>query len=292
MKTSISTKNFFSVRSLISTLTAFILSIVVLTSCSESESIDGLESDTTLIAKIESAAKVSVEKTSLPSQTENSFNGDLADTFITSVELASDLGYKVAVETFNEEREESKTDVFFDLQGKQLNDTDEKRKKKRRKCFEFVFPIDFIMPDDSVITLNSKEDWALIRAWKEENPDATERPELVFPVDIILKEDGSTQTLIDADELKAVKQNCRVGKDKRKCFRLVLPVSFTMPDGSVISVEDRRGFKQVRQWHKDNPDATEKGSLNFPVDIEYRDGTTATIADQDAYDAAKQSCRD
>jgi len=48
----------------------------------------------------------------------------------------------------------------------------------------------------------------------------------------------------------------------------------------------------VREWYKDNPNATEKGSLNFPVDVEYRDGTVATIEDQTAYDAAKESCRD
>ena len=125
------------------------------------------------------------------------------------------------------------------------------------------------MPDDSSITLNSKEDWSLVKDWYEANPNATERPELVFPVDITLKEDGSTQTLIDIDELKAVKQNCRADKDKRKCFRLVLPVSFTMPDNSIITVNERSDFKLVREWHKANPDVNEKGALNFPVDIEY-----------------------
>ena len=292
MKTSISKENFLKSSVLFFTITAFILSALLFTSCSDSESVDVLEDDTVLIERIESAAKVEVDASALPSATSVAFNGDLVDTFVNEVELATGLGFKVSVETANEERAEANADVFFDLQGRQLNDTNERRAKKRRKCFEFVFPIDFIMPDDSVITLNSKDDWSLIRAWKEANPDATERPQLVFPVDIILKEDGSTQTLIDADELQTVKQNCRVGKDKRKCFKLVLPVSFTMPDGTVIDVNERVDFKQIREWHKANPDATEKGSLNFPVDIEYRDGTTATIADQTEFDAAKDSCQD
>lgn len=292
MKTTISTNSFLKSKVFFSTITAFILSIVVLTSCSDSENIDGLEDDTALIEKIETASKTVVNTTSLPTATSIAFNGDLADTFVESVELATSLGYKVAVSTDNAEREESKSDVFFDLQGRQLNDTNERRAKKRRKCFEFIYPIDFIMPDDSTITLNSKEDWTLIRTWYQDNPDATERASLVFPVDIILKEDGSTQTLIDVDELTAVKQNCRAGKDKRKCFKLVLPVSFTMPDATVITVNERADFKQIREWHKANPDATEKGSLNFPVAIEYRDGTTATLADEAAYVAAKESCRD
>lgn len=273
-------------------ISTFILSLFLFTSCSESESIDGLQDDTTLIEKIESASKITVSDTDLPTSTSIAFNGDLADSFVANVELASGLGYKVAIETDNEAREESKSDVFFTLQGRQLNDTNERRAKKRRKCFEFVFPIDFIMPDDTTITLSAKEDWILIRTWYQENPNTRERAQLVFPVDIILKEDGSTQTLIDRDDLIAVKQNCRAGKDKRKCFKLVLPVTFTMPDASIIEVNERDDFKLVREWYKDNPNATEKGSLNFPVDVEYRDGTVATIEDQTAYDAAKESCQD
>lgn len=292
MKTLIKRENNFKLSALFFSITAFVLSAFLFASCSDSENIDGLEDDTALIEKIESASKTAVDETTLPSTTDIAFNGELADSFVTNVELASGLGYKVAIETDNEAREESKSDVFFTLQGRQLNDTNEKRGKRRRKCFEFVFPIDFIMPDDTTITLNSKEDWTLIRTWYKDNPNTTERAALVFPVDIILKEDGSTQTLIDRSDLTAVKENCRAGKDKRKCFRLVLPVSFTMPDDSVITVNEREDFKQIREWHKANPDATEKGTLNFPVDITYRDGSTATIADQAAYDEVKESCRD
>lgn len=292
MKTYQNTINQIKPSVLLATITTFILSFLLFTSCSESDGIDGLQDDTSLIEKIEIASKTTVSNTSLPVSTEIAFNGDLSDTYIEKVELASGLGYKVSVATDNEAREESKSDVFFSIQGRQLNDTNERRARKRRKCFEFVFPIDFIMPDDSSITLNSKEDWTLIRTWYQENPTITERPELVFPVDIILKEDNSTQTLLDREDLVEVKQNCRVGKDKRKCFRLVLPVTFTMPDNTEITVSERADFRLIREWHKENPTVTERGSLNFPVEIEYRDGTVATIADETEFEAAKTSCRD
>ena len=277
---------------LLVTITAFIVSFLLFTSCSESEGINGLQDDSSLIEKIETATKTIVSASSLPASTEVSLNGDLLDSSIETVELASGFGYKVSLVTDNAEREETKSDVFFSLQGRQLDDTDEKRGKRRKKCFEFVFPIDFIMPDDTTITLNSKEDWVLIRTWYQDNPNTTERAELVFPVNIILKEDGSTQTLLDKEELLEVKQNCRKGKDKRKCFKLVLPVSFTMPDASVITVNEKEDFSLVRAWYTENPNITEKPSLNFPVDIEYRDGTTATIADETEFEAAKTSCRD
>lgn len=291
MKTSISKENILKSSILFFSITAFVLSALVFTSCSESEGLESSSSDEVLISKIETAAKVAVSESVLPSATQSSFNGELADSTPESIQFAEGLGYKVSLYTFNESREEFNSDVYFSLQGRQLEDTNEKRGKKRRKCFEFVFPIDFIMPDNSSITLNSKEDWTLIRDWVKANPDATERPELVFPIDVTLK-DGTVQTLLDRDELKAVKEACRKGKDKRKCFRLVLPVSFTMPDATVITVDERKDFREIRRWHKANPDATERGMLNFPVDITYKDGTTATINDADEMKAAKQSCRD
>ena len=291
MKTTISKNNILKSSILFFTITAFILSALLFTSCSDSEGVE-VSDDTALIEKIESASKTAVETSALPSSTTSVFNGDLADSYIETVQLAEGLGFKVSVATDNASKEEVESDVFFSTEGRQLNDTNEKRTRRRHKCFEFVFPIDFIMPDDSSITLNSKEDWTLIKTWYNENPDATERPELVFPVEITLKEDGSTQTLIDSDELKAVKNSCKKRKDKRKCFRLVLPVSFTMEDASVITVTEKADFKLLREWKKANPDATVKPALNFPVDIIYKDQTTATINDQTEYDTAKDSCKD
>lgn len=291
MKTSILRERIFKSSILFLTISAFVLSALIFTSCSDSESSENelAISDTALVEKIESASKVTVAITTLPVETASAFSGDLADSYIESAELAAGLGYKVAIATDNQSREEVTSDVYFSLQGKQLADSNEKRTKRRSKCFEFVFPIDFIMPDDSSITLNSKDDWTLIRTWYEENSDATERPELVYPVDVTI-EDGTVQTLIDSSDLDAIKDSCKKGKSKRKCFKLVLPVSFTMPDATVIDITERSDYKLLKEWCKANPDATEKKSLNFPVNIEYKDGTTATVNDQTAYDAAKDAC--
>ena len=287
MKTTISKQNFLKTSTL---AFAFFLTLI-LTSCSENS--EGISSgDTALIDKIEATDKITIDNNSLPVETNAAFNSELSDSFIKDAKLAVGLGYKVSIFTDNESREEATSDVYFSVDGRQLNDTDEPRRRRRHKCFEFVFPIDFIMPDDSSITLNSQDDWTLIRDWYDANPDVDERPELVFPVDITLKEDGSTQTLIDRDELRAVKDSCKRGKDKRKCFKLVLPVSFTMPDASVITVNVKEDFRLIRRWHIANPDVDEKGSLNFPVDIEYRDGTITTIADETEMQTAKDNCRD
>jgi hypothetical protein len=288
MKTSISKERIFKSSILFFTVTAFILSALLFTSCSDSEGVE-MSDDTSLIESIDVAAKTAVAITSLPTASKTIFTEELADSYAESAFLANGLGYKVSVATDNESRQEKTSEVFFSLEGRQLTDTNERRKKRRNTCFDFVYPIDFIMPDATSITLTSKDDWTLIREWYDANPDETTRPDLVFPVDVTL-EDGTTQTLIDRDELDTVKDSCKKGKDKRKCFKLVLPVSFTMEDASVIEVNERSDFKLLREWRKDNPDSTVKPALNYPVDIEYKDGTTATINDETEKQAAKDAC--
>ena len=289
MKTTISKENISKSRILFLTLSLFILSVVFFTSCSEAEGLSET-ADIALIERIENATKTAIESTSLPSATANAFNGDLSDSFIKSAALAEGLGFKVAIVTDNVAREENKSDVFFSIEGRQLKDDRAKFKKRRHKCFEFVFPIDFLMPDTTTITLTEKADWALIREWYEANPDTTARAEIVFPLNISL-EDGTVQTLLEIDELKEVKNSCRINKDKRKCFSLVLPIRFTMPDETIITVAKRTDFKLLRDWHKANRDVKEKGALNYPVAIRYKDDGTATVNDGTEMQAAKQACK-
>jgi len=289
MKTTISKGNIIKQSILFLTSSVLILTALLFTACSDAEGLAGTD-DTALIAKIESASKTTVSVDNLPSATGAVFNTDLIDTAIESVQSAAGLGFKVSLVTDNIARQEKKSDVFFSTEGRKLKDNREKSKKRRHKCFEFVFPIDFIMPDDSSITLNEKADWTLIREWYQLNPDATERAAVVFPLEVTFK-DGTVQMLLDRDELKRVKDSCKKGKDKRKCFRLVLPVSFTMPDATVITVNEKAAFKLIRDWHKENPDATEKGMLNYPVAIIYRDATTLDINDAAEMKGAKDACK-
>jgi hypothetical protein len=290
MKTVIFSKRIFKSSILFFTASVFILSALVLTSCSDSDMSNEMAIDeTVLIEKIEKAVKIAVTEASLPVAVETTFRADLVDSYFASAELAVGLGYKVAIATDNESKEEATSDVYFSLKGKYLADTNAKRTKRRHKCFVFVYPIDFIMPDDSSITLTSKGDWSLLKAWYTINPDTKERPRLLFPIDVTL-EDGTIQTLIDRTELVTLKDSCKKGKDKRKCFKLVLPVSFTMPDATVINVTEKADFKLLREWHKANPKATSKESLIFPLDIEFKDGTTKTVNDQTEFNAAKDAC--
>jgi hypothetical protein len=86
------------------------------------------------------------------------------------------------------------------------------------------------------------------------------------------------------------------GDDKEdwKCFDLVLPVTFDMPDGSTITVtsDDEEGWAEIKAWYEANPDVEEKPALQYPVDISYRDGTTQTINNDEEMRAAEEACRE
>ena len=83
----------------------------------------------------------------------------------------------------------------------------------------------------------------------------------------------------------------RGDKDGFKCFELVLPATFVMPDGSSIVVEDENGYMAVRDWYGNNSDSIEKPTLQYPVNIIYRDGDTQTINNDEEMGSTKADCR-
>jgi hypothetical protein len=83
----------------------------------------------------------------------------------------------------------------------------------------------------------------------------------------------------------------RGDKDGFKCFELVLPATFVMPDGSTITVEDENGYMAVRDWYANNSDSKEKPTLQYPVNIIYRDGYTQTINNNEEMGHTKADCR-
>ena len=83
----------------------------------------------------------------------------------------------------------------------------------------------------------------------------------------------------------------RGDKEVFKCFELVLPVTFIMPDGSSIAVENENGYMAVRDWYGNNSDSIEKPTLQYPVNIIYRNGDTQIINNDEEMGSTKVDCR-
>ncbi|OJJ15331.1 hypothetical protein BKI52_38600 [marine bacterium AO1-C] len=284
-------------------LAAFILTIFVFAACNQQEGLNPTTSDdAALIDAIQSATKQEVNVSALPTSSQDEVNGECSrdDKYIATARLADGLGYEVSMRQTRGSEVGDETAAYFDLNGRRLSEDGgqggkPKGKKGRRKdCFDFVYPVTFTMPDSSNITVTDSSGWSAVKGWYEANPDVKDRPSINFPVDITF-EDGTTKTITNEDEMRDAKSYCggtgdRRGGDKTPCFDLTYPVNITMPDGTNLTIESKEGWSAVKEWHRNNPDATERGALQFPVTITYEDGSTQTINNEDEMRAARENC--
>ena len=89
---------------------------------------------------------------------------------------------------------------------------------------------------------------------------------------------------------KLISKKWRHLKDGFKCFELLLPITFLMPDGSDIHVENEDGYKEIKSWYTYHS-TREKPQLQYPVNVIYRDGIMELIENDDAMNDIKSNCR-
>jgi len=165
----------------------------------------------------------------------------------------------------------------------------------KRGCFELVYPVEITLPDGTTEAIDDLEDLkTTLKTWKENNPDATERPSLVYPIEVINK-DGELITVASQEEMRELKKDCKKGNGPhggqlKDCFEVVFPVSVEFPNGSVLEAATRMTLKiALREWKENNPNATERPSLVFPIEI-FQDGETITVATKEELHAIKEEC--
>jgi len=165
------------------------------------------------------------------------------------------------------------------------------RDRDKRECFGLVFPVTYIMPDGSSYEIADDDDesWAELKAWYDANPEAEERPELQYPVDIMYESEDRTVTISNEEEMLAAKEECREmwGADEEEyeeCFDYVYPIAFTMPDGSSIEIpsDDETSWMSIRAYYEANP-SDEEPVLQYPIDIIFRteEGEVTFIMDSE-----------
>ena len=173
-------------------------------------------------------------------------------------------------------------------------------------CFYLVYPVTYVMPDGSTIPVTSDDEdgWSDLKDWYEENEDSEDKPELQYPVDIIVEteEGSSTVTINGEEEMAAAKRECHTEweedwdeDDERDCFEYVLPVTFLMPDGSTITVEDEEGWYSLRVWYEENRGYEEEPSIQYPIDIsqETEEGLiTVTLTSGEEMEEVYSECYD
>lgn len=167
----------------------------------------------------------------------------------------------------------------------------------RTRCWSFVYPISYALPDGETITGNDEMEVGLaLRAWYADNPNVEERPTLVFPLSVMLAS-GESQILDDASQLRRVQASCNPSKpgsgrpSSQACFSYVYPLTYDLPDGTQLTGEDAVSTAQaLRAWMADNPDAEGNPTLAFPLTVVLPDGEEFELSGQDQFDRLRASC--
>lgn len=105
-----------------------------------------------------------------------------------------------------------------------------------------------------------------------------------------IKEDGSTYSKV-VDVWKVFrKKHGEHGPHQNKCFELVLPVDFIMPDGSSFIVAQVEDWAALRAWYQENPGYEEKPMMQFPVDIQFTEGELLTVNSKREMHRIRRAC--
>ena len=106
------------------------------------------------------------------------------------------------------------------------------------------------MPDGSTILMEGEDDNDKVDEWYKSNPDEKDRPKVQLPVDIsIIDEKGNEEfiTLTSDDEMKEIIGNCDKKREgKERCVKLLMPYTYNMPDGSLITINNEDDYKNIK----------------------------------------------
>ncbi len=203
---------------------------------------------------------------------------------------------------------ESDLGEFFDNQG----DND---------FFEYVFPLSVTLPDGSIQTFSSYDEFSLLLATCEySNGDecfAFNYPITVFdvngdevvvnsdqelysnfyigfsfPITVTLNE-GTTQTINNEQEFDDIYNICYDIEDcddcvgYENCFEVVFPFNFIAEDGTITTVNnDDELYAYI-----DSLDADAVITLSYPISLEYNDGTVVVVNSDDEFVTELESCQ-
>ena len=203
---------------------------------------------------------------------------------------------------FDKEDKEDKEEGR-DKEDKDEEGGDKEKDGEKDRCFEIAIPHTLIMPDGSTIEIEKDEDKRLVEEWYKDNPDEKERPKHAYPLTVVIVNDEDEKeeiTLENEEEFKELVKECvKEDNERGECFKVVMPFSMELPDGSVITIEQEEDQKQIEEWYINNPDSKERPSFVFPIDIEIfekkeneEDSKVLTINNEEELKKVLSRCRD
>ena len=270
--------------------------IFMITSCDDNMSYKQEMSDTQLIeAIISDPNKFEIEEADVPSMSLYAIGEEYYDYMMYKAEISPEYGYQISLGDMALDAGDM-TEIFFAKDGRKLGGRDgmEERKRHNKRCFKFVFPLTFSLGETSYTANDYQEFRDAMKANYEETGEK-QKPVFVFPIQIEFGEgdEVETVTINSDDELKEAFQACRGEEDDKKCFTFGFPVSFTMPDGTVLTAEDEKDLEEKMQaFYESYTGEKKRPEVVFPVDLMFEDGSSLTVnSPEEMKQAWKENCK-
>ena len=270
--------------------------IFMFTSCDDNMSYKQEMSDTQLIeAIISDPNKFEIEEADVPSMSLYAIGEEYYDYMMYKAEISPEYGYQISLGDMALDAGDM-TEIFFAKDGRKLGGRDgmEERKRHNKRCFKFVFPLTFSLGETSYTANDYQEFRDAMKANHEETGEK-QKPVFVFPIQIEFGrgDEVETVTINSDDELKEAFQACRGEEDDKKCFTFGFPVSFTMPDGTVLTAEDEKDLEEKMQaFYESYTGEKKRPEVVFPVDLMFEDGSSLTVnSPEEMKQAWKENCK-
>ena len=270
--------------------------IFMVTSCDDNMSYKQEMSDTQLIeAIISDPNKFEIEEADVPSISLYAIGEEYYDYMMYKAEISPEYGYQISLGDMALDAGDM-TEIFFAKDGRKLGGRDgmEERKRHNKRCFKFVFPLTFSLGETSYTANDYQEFRDAMKANYEETGEK-QKPVFVFPIQIQFGrgDEVETVTINSDDELKEAFQACRGEEDDKKCFTFGFPVSFTMPDGTVLTAEDEKDLEEKMQaFYESYTGEKKRPEVVFPVDLMFEDGSSLTVnSPEEMKQAWKENCK-
>ena len=270
--------------------------IFMVTSCDDNMSYKQEMSDTQLIeAIISDPNKFEIEEADVPSMSLYAIGEEYYDYMMYKAEISPEYGYQISLGDMALDAGDM-TEIFFAKDGRKLGGRDgmEERKRHNKRCFKFVFPLTFSLGETSYTANDYQEFRDAMKANYEETGEK-QKPVFVFPIQIQFGrgDEVETVTINSDDELKEAFQACRGEEDDKKCFTFGFPVSFTMPDGTVLTAEDEKDLEEKMQaFYESSTGEKKRPEVVFPVDLMFEDGSSLTVnSPEEMKQAWKENCK-
>ena len=268
--------------------------IFIVISCDDNMSYMEEMTDLQLIEAIANDPnKFEVDGVDIPQASQFVVAAEYYDYMLISAEISPEHGYLISMGDMALDAGDV-TEIFFAKDGRKLGNREgmDDRKRHKKRCFKFVFPLTFSLGETSYTVNDYKEFRAAMKAHYEETGEK-QRPAFNFPIQIQFKGEEEAVEVNSDEELKAAFQSCRGEQNDKKCFTFGFPVSFTMPDGTILTAEDEEDLEEkMKAFYESYEGRKKRPRVVFPVDLMFEDGSSLTVNSlQEMKQAWRDNCR-